>query len=80
MKTEDVALHKEGTAEGYLAVDIQRDGQKIILTQAGLTLDTKYSTAKSTPANTNALEKDLNGPPASGDKNYASVIGLCCYI
>ena len=23
MKTEDVALHREGTAEGYLGVDIQ---------------------------------------------------------
>jgi hypothetical protein len=28
MKQEDVALHKEGTAESYLGVDIQRDGQK----------------------------------------------------
>jgi hypothetical protein len=37
MKAEDVALHKEGTAEGYLGVDIQRDGQKIIFSQTGLT-------------------------------------------
>ncbi len=84
MKTEDVVLHKEGTAKGYLGVDIQRDGQKIIFTQTGLTkriiealgLNTKYSTDKSTPVNTNALGKDLNGPPASGYIKYANVIGM----
>jgi hypothetical protein len=88
MRTEDVALHKEGTAKGYLGVDIQRDGQKIIFTQTGLTkriiealgLNTKYSTAKSTPADTNALGKDLDGPPASGDISYASVIGMLLYL
>jgi hypothetical protein len=37
MKIKDVAPHKEGTAEGYLRVDIQLDGQKIIFTQIGLT-------------------------------------------
>jgi hypothetical protein len=37
MKTEDVALHKMGTAEGYLEVDIKREGKKITFTQAGLT-------------------------------------------
>jgi hypothetical protein len=45
-----------------------------------LGLNTKYSTAKSMPANTNALGKDLNGPPASGDTNYASVIGMLLYL
>jgi hypothetical protein len=25
MKTEDVALHKEGSAEGYLGVDVQHN-------------------------------------------------------
>jgi hypothetical protein len=84
MKTEDVALHKEGVAKGFLGVDIQRDGKKIIFTQTGLTkriiealgLNTNHSTAKSTPADTNALGKDLNGPPASSDINYASVKGM----
>jgi hypothetical protein len=37
MKTEDVALHKEGTAEGYLGKDIQRNGDTITFTQDGLT-------------------------------------------
>jgi hypothetical protein len=88
MKTDDVTLHKKGTTEGYLKVDIQRDGQKIIFTQTGLTkriikalgLNTTYSTAKSTPANTNALGQDLNNPPSSGDINYASVIGMLLYL
>ncbi len=88
MKTEDVALHQEGTAKGYLGAEIQMDGWKIIFTQTGLTkriiealgLNTKYSTAKSMPANTNALGKDLNGPPARGDINYASVIGMLLYL
>ncbi len=52
MKSEDVALHQEGTAEGYLGVDIQREGGKITLVQEGLTkciidalgLNSKYST------------------------------------
>ncbi len=74
MKTEDVALHKEGTAEGYLGVDIQCNQDTITFTQDGLTkriikaleLNTKYSTAKSTPANNKALGKDPDGLPASG--------------
>jgi hypothetical protein len=37
MKTEDVALHKEGTTEGYLGVDTQHNGIAIIFTQDGLT-------------------------------------------
>jgi hypothetical protein len=58
MRSEDVALHKEGTANGYLGVNIQRDGTQITLTQSGLTkrilkalgLDSKYSTSCDTPA------------------------------
>jgi hypothetical protein len=58
MKTEDVALNKEGSAEGYLGIDIQRNGRQIIFTQVGLTkrfidalgLDSKHSTAVATPA------------------------------
>jgi hypothetical protein len=37
MNSEDVALNKEGTAEGYLGVEIQWDGKKITFTQVGLT-------------------------------------------
>ncbi len=37
IKTEDVAFHKDGTAEGYLGVDIQCNGDTITFTQDGLT-------------------------------------------
>ena len=50
LKNNNIALHKEGTAEGYLSVDIQRDRDNITLKQEVLTkcivealgLDTKY--------------------------------------
>jgi hypothetical protein len=88
MKTKDVALYKEGTAEGYLGVDIQCNGDTIIFTQGGHTKriikalgpNTKYSTAKSTPADNKALGKDPDSPPASGKVNYASVIGMLLYL
>ncbi len=38
MAEKGVALHKEGTAEGYLGVDIKRDGNTITFTQEGLAL------------------------------------------
>ena len=64
MKQEDVALHREGTAEGYLGVDIQRKGNTVTLRQEGLTkriisalgLDSKMSTSVETPAEKAALE------------------------
>jgi hypothetical protein len=37
MKTEDIALLKEDTAEGYLGVDIQQHENQITLMQIGLT-------------------------------------------
>ena len=88
MKTEDVALHKEGTAEGYLGMDIQQDGDTVTFTQVGLTkriidalgLDSKYTTAAATPADKAALGKDVDGPPASGQINYASVTGILLYL
>jgi hypothetical protein len=63
LKNDDISLHKEGTAEGYLGVDIQREGGNVILKQEGLTkriitalgLDSKYSTAIDTPAESAAL-------------------------
>jgi hypothetical protein len=58
MQSKEVALHKEGTAEGYLGVDIQRKGTQITLTQIGLTkriikalgLNSKWSTSCNTPS------------------------------
>ena len=88
MKKDDISLHKEGTAEGYLGVDINRDGDRITLLQEGLTkriisalgLDSKYSTPVDTPAENAALGHDLHGSNANGSVNYASVIGMLLYL
>jgi hypothetical protein len=88
LKNDDIALHKEGTAEGYLGVDIQREGINILLKQEGLTkriiqalgLDMKCLTPVHTPAETPALGKDKEGKEASGDINYASVVGMLLYL
>ncbi len=71
--------------EGYLGVDISKEGGQIILRQEGFTkriisalgLDSKFSTPVDTPAESMALGKDLEGKNASGSINYTSVIGSC---
>jgi hypothetical protein len=88
LKKNNIALHKEGTAEGYLGVDIQRDGDNKKLNQEGLTkciiealrLDRKYSTPVGTPAESAALGKDAEGKKASGSINYASVVEMLLKI
>ncbi len=88
LKREDIALQKEGTAEGYLGVDIQRHGNKITLLQEGLKkriiaalgLDSKYSTSVDTPAEAAALGRDVDGKEASGRINYTSVVGMLLYL
>jgi hypothetical protein len=88
LKKDDISLHKEGTAEGYLSVDIQKEGNKIALLQERLTkriisalgLDCKYSTPVNTPAENAALGRDLEGKEASGSVNYASVVGMLLYL
>jgi hypothetical protein len=37
MQSKEVAIHKEGTVEGYLGVDIHQKGTQITLTQSSLT-------------------------------------------
>ncbi len=88
LKKDNISLHKEGTAEGYLGVDCNREGGKITLLQEGLTkqiistlgLDCKYSTPVDTPAENAAFGRDLDGKEASGSVNYASVIGMLLYL
>ncbi len=88
LKSDDIALHKEGTAEGYLGVDIQKEEGKITLIQEGLTkhiikalgLSSKYSTLVKTPAESGALGKDVDGKDASGSINYPSVVGMLLYL
>ncbi len=80
MQREEICLRKEGTAEGYLGVDIKTVDGRIHLTQVGLSerivnalgLD-KYS--KCAP-----LPKDSDGDPASGTINYASIVGMLLYL
>jgi hypothetical protein len=92
MKKEDVALHREGTAEGYLGVDIQHKNEggvkTIIFKQEGLTkriisalgLDSKTSKPVETPAEKAALGRNVDGSDASGSINYASVVGMLLYL
>jgi hypothetical protein len=88
LKQDDIALHKEGMAEGYLGVDIHHQGDKTTLLQVGLTkriiialgLDSKYSTPVDTPAETAALASNIDGKEASGSINYASMVGMLLYL
>ena len=88
MKDEDVTLRREGTAEGYLGVNIEPDGNKTIRTQSGLTqrvikalrLDSSYSTSCSTPAENAALPRDADGVPDTGSFNYATIVGMLLYL
>ena len=83
MQQDDICLHWEGTAEGYLGVDIKTINGQLHLTQPGLSQWIinalglcKYSNSCSTPADTAPLPKDSNGDCASGTINYASVVGM----
>jgi hypothetical protein len=88
LKNDGIAFHKEGTGEGYLGINIQRDRQHITLKQKELTkqiiealgLDWKYSTPVDTPAKSAALGKDIDGKVASGSINYASVVGMLLFL
>ena len=68
---EDAKLRHDSTTEGYLGVDINRDANKMTLTQSGLAkrvkafgLHSKYSTTTATPAERAALPRDSGGEPA----------------
>jgi hypothetical protein len=87
---EGIWIRKEGSAEGFLGVDVTRDtsSRRITLTQTGLTqrivealgLCSRSSTALSTPAESSPLPKDSEGDPASGAFNYAAVVGMLLYL
>jgi hypothetical protein len=93
LKKKGVAIRREGTAEGFLGVDIERTTTaagkpQIVLKQTGLTgriittlgLDGSLSTRLSTPAEVGPLPKDVNGEPAVGNINYAAVVGMLLYL
>ena len=88
LKKDNLALRKEGTAEGYLGLSVSHDGTKTTLSQPGLTkrivealgLSSKFSTSCSTPAESAALPRDMDGEPATGIFNYKSVVGMMHYL
>ena len=87
-KEEEFKLCRECTTEGYLGVDIKRNGEKTTLTQSGLKkraiealgLNSKYSTATTTPAECDVLPHDSGGEPAVCTFNYAAVVGMLLYL
>jgi hypothetical protein len=92
LQSRQVQIRREGAAEGFLGVAVERSSvsgrNQIKLTQTGLTkciiealgLCSQYSTKISTPAEASPLPKDVNGAPASGNFNYAAVVGMLLYL
>ena len=88
MKKLDVTLNYEGTAEGFLGVDVKREGSKTTLVQSGLSkrviealgLCAKYTSSVETPAECSPLPRDADGEPYDGPINYASVVGMLLYL
>ncbi|KAL3767222.1 hypothetical protein ACHAWU_003313 [Discostella pseudostelligera] len=87
MQNDEICLRREGTAEGYLGVDIKTINGQIHLTQSGLSNRiisalglNKYSNSCQTPAEAAPLPKDVDGEAASGTINYASVVGMLLYL
>ena len=88
LQHDDLQLRREDTAEGFLGVDIARNGNKTTLSQPGLIkkivdacgISQEYSTSIKTPAESSPLPKDPDGPPASGLLNYASIVGMLLYV
>ena len=87
MQKDDICLRREGTAEGYLGIDIRSVNGQLHLTQSGLSQRilnalglSKHSNSCPTPADTAPLPRDTDGDPASGTINYASVVGMLLYL
>lgn len=85
----DIAIRKEGDADGFLGVNVARCADnKLVLTQTGLTerivkalgLCSSHSTSIGTPAETAPLPKDAAGPAAIGNFNYAAIVGMLLYL
>lgn len=88
MKSKGIRLRMEGSAEGFLGIDIKKEDNQITLSQSGLAkrivealgLDSKLSSAVDTPAEASPLPQDKDGALAHGNFNYASVVGMCLYL
>ena len=93
LKDRGIAIHREGTADGFLGVDIERSTSQarrpqITFQQKGLTtriftalgLDNSLSTRLSTPTEVGPLPKDVHGVLATGNIKYPAVVGMLLYL
>jgi hypothetical protein len=90
LREEGVDLEQEDDAAGFLGVRLDRDENTGLLEmkQTGLIdrvlealgLDAGTVNGKATPAEHAPLTKDEKGPEASGEFNYASVVGMLLYL
>ena len=90
LREEGVDLEQEDDAAGFLGVRLERDENTGLLEmkQTGLIyrvlealgLDVGTVNGKATPALHAPLTKDEKGPEASGEFNYASVVGMLLYL
>ncbi|KAL7476058.1 LOW QUALITY PROTEIN: hypothetical protein ACHAW6_001941 [Cyclotella cf. meneghiniana] len=94
LKADDIWICHEGTAEGFLGVDISQtyaslgSNPTITLTQKGLTtcivealgLFSSYTTKLDTPFKMSPVLQDINGVPVLDSFNYAAVIVMLLYL
>jgi Reverse transcriptase (RNA-dependent DNA polymerase)/GAG-pre-integrase domain len=81
-------LTDEGELESFLGIKVDRskDGTVFTLTQPMLTeriiqvMGMTECNSRATPASTETLGKDINGPAMTEDWNYASVVGMLMFL
>jgi hypothetical protein len=81
-----LTMDKEGDVFAFLGIEFRRNGKRIELTQKGLIEKViKYvglsnSNPKSTPAATNPLGSDQDGPGFSDEWSYPAAVGMLLYL
>ena len=83
-----ITLNREGTAEGFLSINIHREGNKTTLSQPGLTkriieelgLCSKNSTPTQVPAERSPLARNTSAPAYEGPIAYGTIIGMLLYL
>ncbi|KAL7478538.1 hypothetical protein ACHAW6_004298 [Cyclotella cf. meneghiniana] len=77
LKTKDILIRHESSAEGFLGINIKCNGNKITLTQSGLA---KHIIESLRLCTENSPYKHKDGTPASDNINYPSTIGMILYV
>ena len=90
LRKQGLLLEQEDDAAGFLGVRLERvEGTNLLeMKQTGLIdrvletlgLDVGTVNGKATPAERAPLVKDADGPVASGDFSYSSVVGMLLYL